>query len=117
MAENEQAKYLLVLVTTADAEQAARIARTLVEEKLAACGNVLSGLRSIFSWQGKIEDTSEALLLLKTRTELFEELKKRVLELHSYEVPEVVALKISAGHQPYLDWILANTRAKPGQAK
>ena len=96
---------VLTMLPTADA--AAEIARTLVEERLAACGNLVPAIRSIYRWQDKIEDTNEVLLLLKTRTEHFERLKGRILELHPYEVPEVIALPIDAGHAPYLSWLRA----------
>ena len=101
--------HIVVYVTAADAETAAELARVLVEEHLAACGNVIGSIRSIYRWEGKLEDEAEALLVLKTRAELFEALKERVLQLHSYEVPEVIALPVVAGHKPYLDWIDENT--------
>ena len=94
---------VLTMLPTADA--AAEIARTLVEERLAACGNLVPAIRSIYRWQDKIEDTNEVLLLLKTKTEHFERLKGRILELHPYEVPEVLAIPIEAGYAAYLEWI------------
>ena len=95
----------LVLTMLPTADVAAEIARTLVEERLAACGNLVPAIRSIYRWQDKIEDTNEVLLLLKTRTEHFERLKGRILELHPYEVPEVIAIPIEAGYSAYLEWI------------
>jgi periplasmic divalent cation tolerance protein len=100
---------VVVLVTTPTAERAAEIARALVEERLAACGNVVPGLRSIYRWEGKIHDDAEALLVLKTTRERFDALRERVLALHPYEVPEVIALPIEAGSAPYLAWIAAET--------
>jgi periplasmic divalent cation tolerance protein len=100
----------VVLVTCPTAERAAEIARVLVEERLAACGNVVPGLRSIYRWEGKVQDDAEALLVLKTTRERFEALRDRVLALHPYQVPEVVALPIEAGSAPYLAWIAAETR-------
>jgi periplasmic divalent cation tolerance protein len=100
---------LVVLVTAPDPEKAAEIARTLVEERLAACGNVLSGLRSIYRWEGNVQDEREALLLLKTTRARFEALRARVLALHPYQVPEVIALPVEAGSAPYLAWIAAET--------
>ena len=94
---------VLTMLPTADA--AAEMARTLVEERLAACANLIPAIRSIYRWQDKIEDTNEVLLLLKTRTEHFERLKGRILELHPYEVPEVIAIPIEAGYSAYLEWI------------
>lgn len=95
----------VVLVTCPHPEAAATLARTLVEEGLAACGNVLPGLRSIYRWQGQVQDEPEALLLLKTTAARFEALRERVVALHPYEVPEVIALAVDAGHAPYLAWV------------
>ncbi len=100
---------LVVLVTAPTPDEAARIARAVVEERLAACGNVLSGLRSIYRWQGAVQDEPEALLMLKTTAPLFERLRSRVVELHPYDTPEVLALPVAAGHLPYLAWIGAET--------
>ena len=96
---------IVVLVTTPSPERAAEIARALVEERLAACGNVVPGLRSIYRWEGKVQDEEEALLLLKTTRARFEALRARVLALHPYEVPEVIALPVEAGSARYLAWI------------
>jgi periplasmic divalent cation tolerance protein len=101
---------VVAFVTVGRREEAERIADTLVEERLAACCNLLSGLRSVYHWQGEICRDDETLMIIKTRKELFERLRARVKELHSYAVPEIVALPIVAGHAPYLDWILAETR-------
>jgi periplasmic divalent cation tolerance protein len=97
---------LVVLVTAPSADEAARIARVLVEEKLAACGNVVPGVRSIYRWQGKVCDEQEALLVLKLPAKRFPELRDRVVALHPYEVPEVVALRIEDGSEKYIDWIV-----------
>jgi periplasmic divalent cation tolerance protein len=101
---------LVVLVTTPSAERAAEIARAVVEERLAACGNVVPGLRSIYRWEGKVQDDAEALLVLKTTRARFDALRDRVLALHPYEVPEVIALPIEAGSARYLAWIADETR-------
>lgn len=101
---------LVVLVTAPAADDAARIARTLVEERLAACGNVVPGLRSIYRWQGAVQEDVEALLVLKTTRDRFEALRARVVALHPYEVPEVIALPVEAGSAPYLAWIASETR-------
>jgi len=98
---------LLVLVTVPTAEQAAALARALVEERLAACGNVVPGLRSIYRWEGQVHDEAEALLLLKTTRARFEPLRQAVLRLHPYQVPEVLALPVEAGSAPYLEWLAA----------
>ena len=99
---------MVVLVTTPGPDEAAQLARALVEAELAACGNVLPGLRSIYRWEGKVEDEPETLLLLKTTRARFEALRSRVVELHPYETPEVLALPVEAGHGPYLDWVRAS---------
>jgi len=100
---------LVVLVTAPSAEKAAELARAVVEERLAACGNVLPQIRSIYRWQGAVHDEPEALLVLKTTEALFERLRARVVELHPYETPEVLALPVAAGHAPYLAWIAGET--------
>lgn len=97
---------LVVLVTAPGAEEAARIARAVVEEKLAACGNVVPGVRSIYRWEGKVCDEQEALLVLKVPAKRFPELRDRVVALHPYQVPEVVALRIEDGSEKYIDWIV-----------
>lgn len=99
---------IVAFVTTPNAEKAAEIARALVEEGLAACGNVVPQLRSIYRWQGKVFDEPEALLILKTQRSRFEALRARVVALHPYECPEVIALPVEEGHAPYLAWIASN---------
>jgi periplasmic divalent cation tolerance protein len=101
---------LVVLVTAPTPERAAEIARAVVEERLAACGNVVPGLRSIYRWEGKVQEDAEALLVLKTTRARLDALRERVLALHPYEVPEVIALPVEAGSAPYLAWIAAETR-------
>jgi periplasmic divalent cation tolerance protein len=101
---------IVVLVTVPTPDRAAEIARVLVEERLAACGNVVPGLRSIYRWEGEVQEDDEALLLLKTTRARFEALRDRVLALHPYEVPEVIALSVEAGSAAYLGWIAAETR-------
>ena len=101
---------LVVMVTAPSADKAAEIARALVEERLAVCGNVVPQLRSIYRWEGAVQDEAEALLLLKTTRDRFEALRARVLSLHPYQVPEVIALPVEAGHAAYLAWIAAGTR-------
>ncbi len=101
---------IVVLVTAPNPDKAAEIARALVAERLAACGNVVPGLRSIYRWEGKIEDEGEALLVLKTTRARFDALRDRVLALHPYEVPEVIALPVEAGHERYLAWVAGETR-------
>jgi periplasmic divalent cation tolerance protein len=104
---------IVVLMTAPSADKAAEIARTLVEEQLAACGNVLPTVRSIYRWEGKVHDEPEALLILKTRANLFEALRARIVALHPYQVPEVLRLDVAEGHLPYLQWIGQNVRSSP----
>lgn len=99
----------VVLVTAPDRESATTLTRRLVEEGRVACGNILPGLTSVYRWQGEIHQDSEHLLILKTRAELVAELASRIAELHPYDVPEVLALPVSGGFSPYLDWVVAET--------
>lgn len=101
---------IVVLVTAADAEEAARIARALVEERLAACANVVGPIRSIYRWQGAIEDAAEHLIVIKARRGDFAALEARVRALHSYDVPEVLAVPVEAGSAAYLAWLDEATR-------
>ena len=96
---------IVVFITAPDEEMAARIAKALVGETLAACVNIVRGVRSIYSWQGNIEDEAEVLLIAKTKKSLFEKLSRRVKELHSYQTPEIIALPITAGLPEYIDWL------------
>ena len=96
---------LLVLTSFPDTDAAASAARALVEEKLAACGTVLPGARSIYAWEGKTEDSPEVLLLLKTESTLYAKLEKRLAKLHPYEVPEIIAWEPGAVHRPYAAWV------------
>ncbi len=97
--------HLLVSITTSSLEEAERIAEALVQERLAACVNIVPAITSIYRWQGEVHRDSEVLLIAKSRPELFESLAARVKELHSYEVPEIIALPIVAGSKAYLSWI------------
>lgn len=96
---------LVCLVTTASLEEAHRIARVLVDERLAACVNVLPGVRSVYRWEGGVEEAEEVLLVAKTVPERFEALRDRVLGLHSYQVPEVVALPVHGAAAAYERWV------------
>jgi periplasmic divalent cation tolerance protein len=101
---------LVVLVTASSPDEAARLARALVDERLAACVNVIPGLRSIYRWQGQVEEADEVLLIVKTARHLLAPLTERVRTLHSYSVPEVIALPITGGSAPYLEWLAAQVR-------
>ena len=101
---------VVVLVTAPSEEVAAELARALVGEGLAACVNIVPGLRSIYAWKGEVCDDPEVLLVVKTRRARFAALRDRVLALHPYELPEVIALDVADGHAPYLDWVRDRTR-------
>ena len=105
----------VALVTAPDEETGRRLATALVQERLAACANLLGGVTSIYRWQGEVEHASEVLLVLKTRADRADALRERVVALHPYEVPEVVFLEVSEGHVPYLDWVREESRPRgPG---
>lgn len=97
--------YIVVFTTFPDADAAVEMADAVVNENLAACCNILPGMRSIYIWRGERYDEDEVLCIMKTRAELFPDLKARILEMHSYEVPEVIAVDIKDGHRDYLNWI------------
>jgi periplasmic divalent cation tolerance protein len=99
---------IVVLCTCASADEAERLARELVGARLAACVNVVPGVRSFYRWQGKLEDAAEHLLLIKSSRERFGELRAAIERLHSYDVPEVVALPIVDGAPNYLSWLQDN---------
>jgi len=97
--------HIVVLVTASTQEEAQMIARGLLEKKLAACCNIISGVRSLYWWQGKIMDDNEVLMVIKSRSDMFEKIKETVIACHSYAVPEIIALPLTAGSAPYLQWI------------
>jgi periplasmic divalent cation tolerance protein len=96
---------IIVLSTCAGAEEADKIARQLLEKHLAACVNIVAGARSFYRWQGAIEEAAECLLVIKSRQDLWEELRAEIQRLHSYEVPEVLLLAIDDGSPTYLNWL------------
>jgi uncharacterized protein involved in tolerance to divalent cations len=96
---------VVALSTVATAEDAERIARALVERRLAACVNVVPGVVSVYRWKGEVCRDEERLLVIKTRAERIEELREALVRLHPYELPELVALPIEAGHEAYLAWL------------
>jgi periplasmic divalent cation tolerance protein len=98
-------EFLLVFTTFASEDEAARVVRTLVEERLIACGNVLPGARSLYRWQGEVKDEREVMAILKTRKSDWPALMSRLSELHSYETPEIVAVRIGSGSPAYLTWL------------
>ncbi len=96
---------IVVLLTAANGEEAARLADLLVGSRLAACVQIMPEIESIYRWQGKIERQSEVLLIAKTLRSKFEDLEREVRALHSYETPEILALPVVVGSQPYLEWL------------
>jgi len=101
----EEIQYFVLFCTTKDEEEARKIARPVVEERLAACVNIIKGVVSIFTWKGAVDEAEECLLIIKTRAELIQPLIQRIKSLHSYDVPEIIALPITDGNPAYLDWI------------
>lgn len=108
--------HIVVFVTAASAEEAATIGQTVVDEKLAACSNLIPSISSTYWWQGRVERATEALIVLKTRDDLLEAVIRRVRALHSYTVPEVIALPIIGGNPDYLRWIDESVRASSRSA-
>jgi periplasmic divalent cation tolerance protein len=106
MVENQ----IVTFCTVPDREAGERIAAALVEERLAACVNLIPGLTSIYRWQGKVEKADEYLLLIKTTSARFEKLREEIKALHPNEVPEIIAIPITAGDSAYLNWISENTK-------
>jgi periplasmic divalent cation tolerance protein len=100
----------VVLTTTGSQEEARKIAYALVERRLAACVNIVPQIESVYRWEGKVEASTEWLLLIKTQADLFERVHDAVKELHSYDLPECVMLEIAAGSEEYLNWIAESVR-------
>lgn len=105
MSQGNGEEYIVVFMTAPGEDEAASIGRSLVEEELVACCNIVPNLRSIYRWKGKIFDEQEVLCIMKTKRALFSKLSKRVKELHSYDVPELISLAIDEGSEDYLKWI------------
>ena len=102
--------YLVVLVTAKDKKEAQKIATSLIRRKLAACVNIVNKVDSVFFWAGKIDQAKESLLMIKSKKEKLLQIIKLVRSLHSYEVPEIIAIPIIAGDKSYLRWIDATLR-------
>ena len=97
--------YIVILTTTANDDEAGRIARDLVDNRLAACVNIVGPVRSVYRWKDEVHDDREHLLVIKTVRERFEQIREHVGELHSYELPELIALPLEAGDENYLNWL------------
>ena len=108
---------VLIFITTSTKKEAEKIANALLNRKKAACVSILPGVNSFFWWQGKIDSASEALLVVKTKSGLLDDIVKLVKKLHSYDVPEIIALPIIGGNEEYLEWIndSVKNRAKGGK--
>ncbi len=101
---------VVVLVTAGSAEECGKIARSLVEKRLAACVNILGPVRSVYRWEGKVEDEQEHLMVMKTEQKRFGALRGEVERLHSYDTPEVICLPIAEGSEKYLNWLAESVR-------
>lgn len=102
---DEPGKFRILFTACADREEAERIARTLVESKQAACVNIISGVSSIYRWKGQVETAAEIMLVIKTTARMAGEVEKTIGALHSYDLPEVLAVEVAGGSQRYLDWL------------
>ena len=106
----ESSPYIVLFITTATAEEAQRISRVLLEQKKVACVNIVPRVNSLFWWQDKLDSAEESLLIVKTKASLLSEIVPLVKEIHSYDIPELIALPIIGGNQDYLDWIQKEVR-------
>ena len=102
-------KYIVVFITCPSREEADKIANAVIAKNFAACVNIIDNVRSIFHWQEKVEDADEVLLIAKTKAKLLDEIIPLVKQLHSYDLPEIIALPILGGSEDYLNWIDAET--------
>ncbi|MCX5680736.1 MAG: divalent-cation tolerance protein CutA [Candidatus Omnitrophica bacterium] len=99
---------IVILITTKDVKEARRIGQALVSAHLIACVNIMDGVQSLFWWQGKVDSSREALMIIKTKKSCFEKIVKTVKRLHSYQTPEIIALPIVCGEQAYVKWLEAS---------
>jgi periplasmic divalent cation tolerance protein len=97
--------YIVVMITTPNKEDATKIVRSLLRKRLIACANIVGPVSSVFWWKGKIEEENEFLVLMKSHKNLFERISEKITKIHSYDVPEIIALSLREGSQPYLDWL------------
>ena len=105
--------YIIAITTTPSKNEAEKIAKILLEERLIACANIIGPVQSLFWWQGKIDEAQEHLILMKTRKDLFSKLSEKVKALHSYQIPEVIAVPIVEGFKPYMEWLESSLRTNP----
>lgn len=102
-------EFIIVLCTVKEKKEANKIAGEIVKNKLAACVNIIEGLTSIYEWQDETCSDSECLMIIKTKSNLFEKLKESILSMHSYELPEIISLPVNNGLESYLNWVDKNT--------
>lgn len=98
-------QYITVFITAPSEKVALKISRKLLREKIIACANIIPKIRSLYTWKNKLCDDKEVLVIIKTKRKLFGKLKKQVLKIHPYDVPEIISLPILEGHHPYINWI------------
>ena len=106
----------VVLMTAPDSEVGERLGATLVEERLATCANVFPQVRSVYRWEGKVERIAEVLVILKTVESRVKALRERAVDLHPYQVPELLVLEVSDGHDPYLEWVRSESQPRADDA-
>jgi len=104
-ANNLNNQYIIVFVTTANKQEAEKISQNLLEARLIACANIVGPMASYFHWKGKTEQVREFLVIMKSRSDLFEQLSASVAKLHSYEVPEIISIPVIEGSKPYIEWL------------
>lgn len=107
--------YSIVFITASSSDEAHTLAATLVEERLAACVSIIENVRSTYTWQGRLEEADEYLLMCKTHSGLFDSLEKRVRSLHSYQVPEILQVPVTGGSAAYLQWMEESLRPDTGK--
>ena len=103
-------EFIVIFCTIKEKKEAEKIAKEIVQKKLAACVNIIEGLTSIYEWEGSVCTESECQMIIKSKHVLYNELKESILSLHSYEVPEIISLPVSEGLESYLNWIQQNTK-------
>ncbi|MCB1158054.1 MAG: divalent-cation tolerance protein CutA [Leptospiraceae bacterium] len=104
--------YCLIYITTSSEEEAQKLAKVLIEERLVACANLIKGMQSMYWWEGKVEYGEETILIVKTKENLFEEVKEKIKSLHSYSCPCILRIKIDGGNPAFLQWISSETKSE-----